>query len=117
LLFAAVSSQPASAAGDNPPNSTQPVMSEPDDTPTGDTTPDDTEPDETTPEDTTPGDGTTAGADGGADGQDVTALTWLAVLGTLALVGVAAWWMVRHGEADRRVGRMDDDWPGESDVI
>lgn len=78
----------------------------------------------TTIETTVPDDGDGAEPDAGEttdsgdDDDAADALTWLAVGASVALVGVAAWWLVRRVEDGHTdVSPMDDDWPGGSEVI
>lgn len=48
--------------------------------------------------------------------DDADALTWIAIAATLVLLGVAVWWMARRTSPGAGP-RMDDDWPGDSEVI
>ena len=72
------------------------------------TTPETSAPDTATPD-------TTAGEE--ATGTDATALTWIAIFAAIGLLGIAVWWMVRSSGRSGPVSRMDDDWPGDSEVI
>jgi hypothetical protein len=72
------------------------------------TEPEATAPDTTAP-DTTTGEGTT--------GTDATTLTWITIIAAIGLLGIAVWWMVRSNGRSGPVSRMDDDWPGDSEVI
>lgn len=101
---AVLRSTPADAA---PP--TEPETSEP---PT-------TEPETSEPATTEPA---TEPAESGDDGDDIeTTAAVLGILGFIALVGVAAWWMVRLGNDDDaphpRQPSLDDDPPPQQDLM
>ena len=68
----------------------------------------------TTAPDTAPPD-TVVGEE--APDEGASTLTWIAIIATVGLLGVAAWWMVRKSRQSGPVNRMDDDWPGDSEVI
>lgn len=83
------------------------------------TTPDTTEPDTTEPDTSEPAtsepdttDPNTTGSDDDAD-----ALTWIAIVGALLLLGIAVWWMVRSTPDEPRPPPMDSDWPNRSEVV
>lgn len=92
--------------------------------PLAESTPETTPPETTVPDTTLPDTAvteTTPSAPvvvGGEPSDDTTAttITWIAVVAALALVIIAGWWMLRRDGQDT-VARMDDDWPGDSDVI
>ena len=63
-----------------------------------------------------PGDSTTApaGDSGHANDDDNSTLVALGIVGFVVLLAVAAWWMVRRDDPDRRPLPTDDGWsPGE----
>ena len=68
--------------------------------------------DTTAPDTTAPDAG-----DGASSDDDADALTWAAVAGALALIGITIWWMMRSSANGPPRDRMDDDWPGRSEVI
>lgn len=78
-------------------------------TTTPDTTPDTTS--DTSEPDSTVVDGVPA------EDDDANALTWIAIVATVALLGVAVWWMVRSTDRAGPIQPMDDDWPDRSEVI
>jgi hypothetical protein len=96
------------------PPTTEPLVSEP----TG-TEPSDTEPPESVPSTSAPTD-TEPSASGPAstedDDDEATVFIWIGTILAVALVGLAAWWMLRHG-GDRDVVPPDEDWPDHSEVI
>jgi hypothetical protein len=84
------------------------IASTPPVSPSPATTPETTEPDTTTP--------TPSVVGGAPDDDDAHALTWFAIIAAIALLGIAAWWMLRRDDG-LGVQRMDDDWPSDSSVI
>lgn len=73
--------------------------------------------DTTVPTDTSePGDGGLVGVDS-TGSNDATAITWIAIVAAVALIGVAAWWMLRRDAHDDAPPHPDDDWPTDSEVI
>ena len=98
------------ATGTIEPGTTEPDTTEPDTT-----EPDTTEPDTTEPDTTEPG--TTDAGDGASSDDDADALTWVAIAGALALIGITIWWMMRSSANGQPRDRMDDDWPGQSEVV
>ena len=87
---------------------------------------DTTEPvEDTTPKETDPVEsvGTTEANDGGLVGvdqpgsRDTTAITWISIVAAVALIGLAAWWMLRRSGSDDFPPAPDDDWPSGSEVI
>ena len=92
------------------------ASSSPPDTATVDSAPTTTpesEPETTAPETATPD--TTVGVE--ATGTGATTVTWIAIFAAIGLLGIAAWWMVRSSDRSGPASRMDDDWPGDSEVI
>ena len=92
-----------------------PIDAVPASDPVDDTTPD-SEVDTTIADTTVPEDESDEMPDT-QDDDPADALTWIAVGASILLLGAAVWWMVRREGGDGPDQRMDDDWPGNSEVI
>lgn len=90
--------------------------SDPAETPTDsapvDSTPQSTTPSDSTPDDTTPDDAPTQ-TDGNSDKSTDPLTAALALAGFVILLGIAAWWMVRHQSPDEQPYPRPTDDAGE----
>ena len=67
-------------------------------------------------ETTVPDDGGLVGVDS-TGSRDSTTITWIGIVAAVALIGIAAWWMLRRDDHDDYPSHPGDDWPTDTEVI
>jgi hypothetical protein len=104
---------PDSVPEDTTPESTTPEDTTPESTTPEDTTPESTAPEDTTPEDTTPDQSLPSDGVAGANDSTDPVRVVLALVGFAIVLGIAAWWMMRHQGPDDQSYPRPVDEPGE----